>query len=249
MPDRIKIRSLFLSDIHLGCKYAQTDVLNKFMKKYDPEYLYLVGDIIDIWQLKKSIYWTNEYSFFIKKVIGSIKRDTKVFYLTGNHDELFREFTPKTFGNLQVIDEHVHTLADGTKMLIVHGDIFDQFTKHAQWLYHLGNFAYDIALFLNRQMNLIRRKMGLSYWSLSALLKKRVKEAASFINNYEKFVVEYCIRQECHGVICGHIHTPVIKQMDDILYCNCGDWVESCSAIIETVDGKLELIFEDHHTK
>lgn len=246
MSERIKIRSLFISDVHIGCKYAQIELLNKFLKKYDPEYLYLVGDIVDFWQLGQKIFWTDEYSFFFRKIIGTIKRETKIFYITGNHDEVLRPFVPETFGNVKLVNEIVHSTLDGRRLLVIHGDYFDQVTKYAKWLYHLGSFGYNAALWLNQKMNKIRKRLGLKYWSLSAMLKRKVKEAASFINNFEQAVVIYCKQKNCDGVICGHIHTPSIKKIDGLDYYNCGDWVESCSAIIENLDGSFVLVYEGH---
>lgn len=235
------VRSVFISDLHLGCTYCKSDMLLNFLKNIQPENLYLVGDIIDGWKMKQKIYWNDDYSFIVRRIIGMIKNDTKIIYITGNHDEFLREFCPNVFGHFSVVDEVIHETLDGRKILVIHGDIFDNITSKLKFLYFLGDKAYTFAMWLNHVYNYIRIKFKMPYWSLSSMLKQNVKKAVNFINDFEKFIVDYTKNKNCDGVICGHIHTPVIKELNGITYYNCGDWVESCTAIIEHLDGSFEL--------
>lgn len=171
-----------------------------------------------------------------------MKHGTKVVYITGNHDEFLRNFSPLILGHIEVVDETIHTTVDGKQYLVIHGDCFDHITKHWKWTSYLGDRAYTFALWVNKLLNVCRRKLGLKYWSFSAMCKAQVKEAVAFINNFEHFVVKYTKQKECEGVICGHIHTPTIKDIDGIKYLNCGDWVEHCTALVEHYDGKIELV-------
>ena len=244
MKQRLNVRTLFISDVHLGCKYCKADELLHFMRGIQPETLYIVGDFIDGWKMKKRFYWNDTYSFIIRRIIGMMKSGTKVKYVAGNHDEFLRIFLPNHFnlGHLEILDEDIHVTADGRRLLVIHGDMFDQFTKHAKWLYYLGDTAYSLAMWLNTVYNRIRRRLGKPYWSLSAILKQNVKKAVNFVNSFECFVARHTKELGCCGVVCGHIHTPSIKKFDNIDYYNCGDWVESCTAIIEHFDGRIELI-------
>lgn len=240
MKNRRKVKSLFISDIHLGCKYTKAEELLRFLKEIEPENLFLIGDIIDGWKMSQKVYWNDTYSFIIKRILGMIRSGTKVYYISGNHDEFLRKFTPNVFGHLEICDEMVYQTMSGKRMLIIHGDIFDQLTIKAKWLYYLGDWAYSFAMWLNNKYNQIRRLLGYPYWSLSLMLKQNVKSAVNFINSFEHYIIKYTKDKKCDGVICGHIHTPCIKIIDDTMYCNCGDWVESCTAIIENNDGKIE---------
>lgn len=242
MKQREKIRSLFLSDVHLGCHYCKAVELLDFLKTVEPETLYLVGDIIDGWKMQRGVYWNDTYSFIVRRIIGMMKTGTKVVYIAGNHDEFLRKFLPSQFGHFELQNEYIHTTIDGRRLLVIHGDIFDAVTKNTKFLYFLGDRAYVFSMWLNTVFNHIRNWFGLPYWSLSAMLKKNVKKAVNFINDFEKFTVKYTKEKNCDGVICGHIHTPAIKQIDNVEYFNCGDWVESCTAIVEYFDGRIELI-------
>jgi len=240
---KIKVRSIFISDIHLGCRYSKTIELLEFLKCYDTEYLYLVGDIFDGWKLKNNFYWDNNCTFIIRHILGMIKSNgTIVKYVTGNHDEFLREITPCVFGDILIADEFIHTTADNKKLLIIHGDAFDHITKHWKWIYFLGDTAYSFAMFLNQWVNFFRRKLGLQYWSFSSVLKQNVKKAVNYINSFEHFIAKHTLDNDCEGVVAGHIHQPCIKDIDGVKYYNCGDFVENCTAIIENLDGSMELI-------
>lgn len=241
MKNRQNVRSIFLSDAHLGCRHCKAEQLLKFLRAYNTEYLYLVGDFIDGWKMKKGIYWTDDHSFIVRRIIGMMKAGTKVVYIAGNHDEFLRNFLPLAFGHLEIVDEIIHATATGEKILILHGDIFDQITMKAKWLYYLGDTAYSMAMWLNTYYNKIRRYFGFPYWSLSLVLKQNVKKAVNFINSFEHYIVKYTKDKKCNGVLCGHIHHSCIKNLEGINYYNCGDWVESCTALIEHRDGRIEL--------
>lgn len=237
-----KVRSLFISDVHLGCRYCKADELRSFLKGYEPEYLYLVGDIVDGWKLKKNFYWEDGYNFFVRKILSMVKRGTRVYYAVGNHDEFLKHFSPHLFGNIELADQFIHETADGRRLLVIHGDYFDHLTKHFNWVYHLGDRAYSVALWLNRWMNTLRRALGWSYWSFSAMLKARVKKAVNYVNSFETFVARYTLQHHCTGVVCGHIHSPAIKHLEGIDYYNCGDWIENCTALVEHENGQIELV-------
>jgi len=240
----MRVRSLFLSDLHLGCKFSRVDELFAFLGRVEPDRLYLVGDIVDGWKMKRSFFWSDSSSFVVRRILGMLKRGTKVFYTTGNHDEFLRSFSPQTLGGVELADMFIYETVDGRRLLVIHGDFFDHLTKHAAWVYHLGDRAYTAALHLNKWMNLARRFLGYPYWSLSSLLKTKVKRAVNFINDFELFVARYTKKKNCSGVICGHIHVPIIRKIDGIDYYNCGDWMEHCTALVEHLDGRIELV--DH---
>ncbi|RDJ35555.1 MAG: UDP-2,3-diacylglucosamine diphosphatase [Crenarchaeota archaeon] len=243
MKERLEVKALFVSDIHLGSRYSKAEQFLTFLRSIQPETLYLVGDFIDGWKLKKRFYWNDTHSFIIRRIIGMMKNGTKVKYIAGNHDEFLREFMPNgNLGHLEILDEDIYHTIDGRKLLIIHGDIFDQITRQAKWLYYLGDNAYSLAMWINDLYNTVRRKMGLPYWSLSKKLKQNVKEAVNFINSFEYYIVKHTKECGCSGVICGHIHYPTIKKIENIDYYNCGDWVESCTAIVEHLDGNFELL-------
>jgi len=220
--------------------------LLKFLRSVEPQHLYLVGDIVDAWKWSRSgIYWNDTYSLIIRRILGMMKRGTRITYIAGNHDEFLRKFIPNTFGHIRILDECIHETAKGEKLLITHGDSFDALMLKMKWLYFLGDMGHTMALWVNERYNWIRKLLRLPYWSVSLYLKRNVKKAANFVNDFEHFIAKYTKEKGCSGVVCGHIHTPVIKNIEGITYCNCGDWVESCTAIIETHDGDIELI--DYH--
>jgi len=238
------IRAIFVSDLHLGCRYANAAALRSFLKGKKPEYLYLVGDILDGWKLKRGFYWNDSYSFLVRRIIGLLKHGTIIRYCPGNHDEFLRDFLYH-FGTVEIADEFIHHTADGRRALVLHGDQFDTVVRHHRWLTLLGDIGYDVLLVVNRIFNAIRKRCGCGYWSLSAYIKRQVKRATSFISNFEDVVTRYADSKNCDAVICGHIHTPKLSTVNGVSYCNTGDWVESCTALVEYADGSFELI---HHS-
>ncbi|MGB0681816.1 MAG: UDP-2,3-diacylglucosamine diphosphatase [Magnetovibrionaceae bacterium] len=239
---KYKYRSIWISDIHLGTRGCKAEMLLDFLKNTESEYLYLVGDIIDGWRLKRYWMWRQSHNDVVQKLLRKARKGTRVTYIPGNHDEMFRDFSKHRFGHVAVLNEAHHTTADGRRFLILHGDQFDGVVKYAKWLAFVGDTAYTFALQLNTGVNIVRRKMGFRYWSLSAFLKHKVKNAVEFISHFENAVCGEARRRGVDGVICGHIHTAEIRDIDGILYCNDGDWVESCTALVEHQDGKLEII-------
>jgi UDP-2,3-diacylglucosamine pyrophosphatase LpxH len=235
-------RTIWLSDIHLGTAYSRTDLLLDFLKHNEAETIFLVGDIIDLWQLRRRIYWPTDHNLVIQKLLRKARHGTKIVYVPGNHDEYLRAYVPVTLGGIELVMEADHVTADGKRLLITHGDAFDGITRYAKWLAVLGDMGYTVLLHLNQMFNWCRRHLGLGYWSLSAYIKHRVKQAASFITNFEEALAHECKRRNFDGVVCGHIHHAEIRDIGGVLYCNDGDWVESCTALVEHADGKLEII-------
>ena len=242
VPAALRYRTIWISDIHLGTRGCQAERLLDFLKNTKSDFLYLVGDIVDGWQLKKRWYWPQSHNDVIQKILHRVRDGTQVFYVPGNHDEAARNFCALSFGGVQVIDDIVHTTATGQRLLILHGDQFDSFLFHAKWIGKLGSTAYISLLNVNGILNFIRRKMGFSYWSLSAYLKHKVKNAVAFISAFETLVADEARRQQVDGVVCGHIHQIDMRMIGPVLYCNDGDWVESCTALVEDKDGKLSII-------
>lgn len=236
-------RTLWISDIHLGTPGCQADYLLDFLKHNESDTLYLVGDILDGWQLRKGWYWPQAHNDVVQKILRKARKGTRVVYVPGNHDEMARQFAGLAFGEIEVADEAIHLTADGKKLLVTHGDLFDGVMRHARWLAYLGDSLYGMALALNRWFNWARAHFGYPYWSLSQFLKHKVKNAVSFITAFERVMTEEAKRQQCDGVVCGHIHKAEIRMIDGIMYCNDGDWVESLSALAETFDGHLGIIY------
>jgi len=239
---KTRYRTIFISDIHLGTRRARADLVLHFLKNTECEKLYLVGDIIDNWALKRKWFWSQEHNDVIQKILRKARKGTKIIYIPGNHDEKFRDFTRQSFGGVHVRMNDIHTTADGKRYLILHGDEFDGVVLYAKWLAHLGDQAYEMAVALNHIFNRVRKILKLPYWSLSAFLKRRVKRAVEFIGNFEDAVVRKAKTRNVDGVVCGHIHTAEMRMIDGIHYCNDGDWVESCSALVEHLDGRLEIL-------
>ncbi len=237
-----RYRTIWVSDIHLGTRGCQAGALLEFLDAHDCEYLYLVGDIIDFWRLKRTPHWTQLHSDVIRKVLSRARGGTIVTLIPGNHDEYLRRFCDLPLGNIMVTREAVHRTADGRLLLVVHGDEFDSITRCHRWLALTGDVGYDVLLVLNRWFNRARRLLGLPYWSLSAYVKGRVKRAVSFITAFESALTHEASRRGLQGVVCGHIHRAEQRDVGGILYCNTGDWVESCTALAERTDGTLELL-------
>ena len=235
-------RTIWLSDIHLGSPGCQASYLLAFLKAHHCETLFLVGDILDGWQLRKSWYWPQEHNDVVQKLLRIARKGTRVVYVPRNHDELSRQFIGLSFGDIEVVEDAIHLTADGKRLWIIHGDLFDSVMQHARWLAHLGSWIYEWLLKTNRWLNAVRHRLGLPYWSMSQYLKHKAKHATNFINDFEHVMAAEARRRGCSGVVCGHIHKAEIRSIDGTLYCNDGDWVESLTALVETFDGNLQLI-------
>lgn len=238
----MKYRAVFISDIHLGTQMSQADKVLDFIKSFECEELYLVGDIIDGWALSRKLYWPQQHNDVIQKILRKARKNLHVTYIPGNHDEFLRAFTDQNFGNVFILQNDIHIGADGKKYIVMHGDEFDAVINNVKWLSHLGAWAYDLSISFNVLVTKIRGWFGLPYWSLSAWLKYKVKEAVNFIGNYEQNLSEFAKSKGADGVICGHIHHANIRDINGITYMNCGDWVESCTALVEHLDGTWEII-------
>jgi len=237
-----RYRTIWISDTHLGTRGCQAEFLLDFLKHTESETLYLVGDIIDGWRLRKSVYWTQGHNDVVQKILRKARKGTRVVYIPGNHDEFLRGYLPIKLGGVEVVGEAIHKMTDGRRFLILHGDQFDAVVKYAKWLAFMGDWAYNAALVFNVWFNVLRRRLGLRYWSLSAYLKHAVKNAVEYVGRYEDAVAEEARRRRVDGVICGHIHKAEIRDFNGVTYCNDGDWVESCTALVEHFDGRLEII-------
>ena len=235
-------RAIFISDIHLGTKRSQTEPLLDFLKATESDQLYIIGDFIDNWSLRKQWYWDQFHNDVVQKLLRKARKGTKLVYIPGNHDENFRNFANLRMGRVAVLEETIHLGANGKRYLILHGDKFDGVVRFAPWLAHLGDTAYELSMSLNSGVNRVRRLFRLPYWSLSQYLKYRVKRAVEFISHFEDAVVREARKRNCQGVICGHIHTPDDRDINGIHYLNDGDWVESCTALVEHKDGTFEII-------
>jgi UDP-2,3-diacylglucosamine pyrophosphatase LpxH len=239
---RLKFRAIWISDTHLGTPGCQAHALLEFLRRTESDYLYLVGDIIDGWQLKRKWYWHQRHNDVIQKVLRKARKGTAVVYIPGNHDEAARHYLDFAFGGITIRDEAIHTTARGQRLLVTHGDLFDGVIQCARWLALLGDVLYAFTLRLNRHLNNLRARLGLPYWSLSQYLKHRVKNAVSYIAAFEEALAREARRRDLDGIVCGHIHRAEIRDIDGILYCNDGDWVESLTALVETADGELRIL-------
>ncbi|MDP2988424.1 UDP-2,3-diacylglucosamine diphosphatase [Hydrogenophaga sp.] len=240
--ERARFRAVFISDLHLGTAGCQARPLLDFLKHHPSHTLYLVGDIIDGWQLRRKWYWPQAHNDVIQKLLRRSRKGCRVVFVPGNHDEFARQFDGHNFGGIEVANEAVHTTADGRRLWVVHGDYFDGVIQCAKWLAYLGDNAYEFTLKLNRHLNSLRARMGLPYWSLSQYLKHKVKSALNYVTDFERAVAAEARQRGYQGVVCGHIHRPEMRTIDGTLYCNDGDWVESLSALVEHMDGRLELV-------
>lgn len=235
-------RALFVSDAHLGTRTSQANALLEFLRLNEADTIYLVGDIIDFWRVRRGAYWPQSHNDVLQKLLRRVRKGTRLCFIPGNHDEGIRDFAGMHFGGIEIHRQMVHEAASGKRYVVMHGDEFDVVVRTAKWLAVLGDHGYEFALWLNNPLNWVRRHLGFGYWSLSAYLKNRVKQAVSFIGAYEQAVAEEARRLGADGIICGHIHHAADRIIDDIHYLNCGDWVESCTAIAERFDGNFELI-------
>jgi UDP-2,3-diacylglucosamine pyrophosphatase LpxH len=238
----IRHRAVFLSDVHLGTRASQAQALLEFLKVTEAETWYLVGDIVDFWKVRRGAHWPQTHNDVIQKLLKKARKGARIVFIPGNHDEALREFCGQSFGGIELAREAVHTRMDGRTYAILHGDEFDVVVRYAKWLAFLGDRSYELALAVNTPLNWVRRHLGFGYWSLSAALKYRVKGAVNFIGEYEQSLAEAARRKSADGIICGHIHHAADRMIGPVHYLNCGDWVESCTAIVETAGGEMQLI-------
>jgi UDP-2,3-diacylglucosamine pyrophosphatase LpxH len=238
----MEYRTVWMSDLHLGTRGSNTAGVLEFLKQNECETLYLVGDVIDIWRLRKERFWPQSHSDVIQKILRKARKGTHIVVIPGNHDEFCLNFLG-VYGNIVVKERAFHTTADGERLLVMHGHEFDSVTMHAKWMAHLGDVGYTLLLKLNRPLNLVRRVFGLGYWSLSAYVKQNVKKVVRSISRFEEAVAHYAELHRVGGIICGHIHTPAVRQIRGVNYYNTGDWVESSTALVEHLDGRLELLY------
>lgn len=244
-PTPRRVRSLFISDVHLGTRGCRAEALCSFLNAHSCETLFLVGDIVDGWRLQKSWFWRQSHQEVINAVLAMAQSGTRVIYIPGNHDEALRPYTGLELAGVELHFEYVHETADGRRFLVLHGDHFDAAVRYARWLALLGDRAYDLAAYVNERLNQIRRFFGMPYWSLAGYLKRTVKNAVEYISRFEEAVAQEAVRRGLDGVICGHIHHASIRRISGVLYCNDGDWVDSATALAEAHDGRLSLITWD----
>lgn len=239
-----RLRTIWISDVHLGTTGCQAGRLNAFLDTHSCETMYLVGDIIDGWRLKRNFYWPQEHTNVVRKILGQSKHGTQVYWVTGNHDDFLRKFVDYELcmGNIHVVNDVVHETIDRQRLLIVHGDMFDVVTRYHRWVAMLGDVGYRTLLHANRHVNWVRARLGYPYWSLSGFAKSHLKSAVNVISAFEQAVAHECGRRGFDGIVCGHIHHPEIRDMQGMRYYNCGDWVESCTALVEHHDGTIELV-------
>ena len=237
-----RFRALFLSDVHLGTRGCQAQRLLDFLRVHDADTIYLVGDIVDGWQMRGGWHWPQAHNDVVQKLLRKARKGSRVIYVPGNHDEFLRDYYGTQFGGIEIVETAIHVGADGRRYLVIHGDHFDMIVKHARWLALLGDHAYRLALIANTVFNAVRRRLGLTYWSLSQWAKLKVKNAVSYIGEFEKTLAAEAHRHAVDGVICGHIHHAAIHDRFNVRYVNCGDWVESCTAVAERADGGFEIL-------
>ena len=239
--DSTAFRTVWMSDVHLGSRACRIGLVLDFLRRTRCETLYLVGDIVDLESLRRSFYWPQIHNNVLRTILGKAKHGTRVIYVPGNHDEEFRDLDTAVFGNLEVHREYVHTTAAGRHMLVAHGDEFDASVKFSRALAALGSGMYDVSLALNRVVNRVRRAAGFPYWSLASYLKSKVGSAGQYVRLFEEAAAHAARRRGLDGIICGHIHRPANRELHGVRYCNTGDWVENCSALIEDLSGELRL--------
>ena len=237
-----KYRTVWISDVHLGTRGCNAEMLVDFLRSFEAETLYLVGDIVDGWRLRKGWYWPDAHNEVVRRILKAAHRGTRVVFVTGNHDEMLRDYAGMNFGGVELVLEAVHTTADGRRLLVTHGDSFDAVVLYHRWLAIAGDQAYMLMMRVNIAYNAVRRAMNLPYWSLSAYLKKRVKNAVAYVCSFEEAVAHEAILRGFDGIVCGHIHCAEIRQIGDITYYNDGDWVESCTALVEDFAGQMSII-------
>jgi UDP-2,3-diacylglucosamine pyrophosphatase LpxH len=242
ITDRRRFRTIWISDVHLGTRGCNAEMLIDFLDHVDSETMYLVGDMIDGWRLKKKLYWPASHNDVVWRLMKRTRRGTRVVYIPGNHDEMFRQFAGLDFGGVEIRRKAIHETADGRRLLVLHGDEFDAITMAHRWLAHVGDAAYTALMALNRWLNAFRRTFGMPYWSLSKHAKAKVKKSVEFISHFEDVVAHSAGIRGVDGVVCGHIHTAEIREIEGVQYYNDGDWVESCTALVEHCDGRMEVL-------
>ena len=238
----LRYRSIFISDVHLGYKGCRADSLSHFLKSVKCDYLYLVGDIVDVWSMKKSLFWPQEHNNVLRILLGKSKRGTKIIFIPGNHDEMFRDYDGHSFGNLHIHNQYVHTTADGQRLLLLHGDEFDSAVACSKLLAYIGTVIYDSMLWITVYINRYRRLFGWPHWSLATFVKTRLKNAMNYIESFESAAIHEAKCQGVDGVVCGHIHHASSKKIGNFYYYNTGDWVEGSTALVENHNGKIELM-------
>lgn len=238
----LRVRTVWISDLHLGFRGCSAELLLDFLHSVECETLYLVGDIIDVWNMKRGVYWPQTHNNVLRTLLGKAKHGTRIVFVPGNHDEVFRDHAGLRFGNVEIAEQAIHETRDGRRLLVLHGDEFDGVVTCHAWLARLGSHAYDWLLEGNRYLNQVRRRFGMGYWSLAGFLKRKVKNAVSYISGFEAAVALDARRRGVDGVVCGHIHHAEIRDIEGICYMNCGDWVESNTALVERFDGSIDLL-------
>jgi UDP-2,3-diacylglucosamine pyrophosphatase LpxH len=238
---RHRLRSVFISDVHLGSRDCRARELLEFLGSVEADYLFLVGDIVDFWSLRRSFHWPQEHNDVLRMILAKAKEGTQVIYIPGNHDENIREFCGSQFGNLRIRRKYVHSTADGREFLVMHGDEFDTAVKCSRWLARFGAAAYELTMRINRGVNFFRRALGLPHWSLATYVKLRLGNAVRYVQAFEAAAAQAARQRKLHGIVCGHIHRAGVREIDGVLYCNDGDWVESCTALVESPGGELSL--------
>lgn len=238
----VSVRTLFISDVHLGTRSAQADRLLALLRCCEADTIYLVGDIIDFWKVRRGLHWPQPHNDVLQKLLRKVRKGARLVLIPGNHDEVLRDYAGIRFGGIEIHQDIVHTTGLGKRYIVMHGDEFDVVVRTAKWLALLGDKGYEFALWLNRPLNWVRRRFGFGYWSLSAYLKYRVKKAVAFIGAFEEAVASEARRRGADGIICGHIHSAADRRFHGTHYLNCGDWVESCTAVIETHAGELRVL-------
>lgn len=237
-----RYRTVFISDVHLGTRAAQTHSLLDFLKTVEADTYYLVGDIIDFWKVRRGPAWTQSHNDVLQKLLRKVRKGARIVFIPGNHDEALRDYCGQSFGGIEILRDTIHEGPSGRRYLVMHGDEFDVVVRYAKWLAFLGDRGYEFALWSNAPLNFIRRRLGLGYWSLSAYLKARIKTAVNFIGEFENALADVARRRGVDGVICGHIHHAADRMIDGVHYLNCGDWVESCTALVEHESGEMEIV-------
>jgi UDP-2,3-diacylglucosamine pyrophosphatase LpxH len=238
----LNYRAIFISDVHLGMRSCQAPALLDFLKHIECEVLYLVGDIVDFWKFRRGPHWPQSHNDVLQKLLRKARKGTRVVFIPGNHDDGLRDYAGMNFGGIELRRDALHDGANGKRYLVLHGDEFDVVVRYARWLAFFGDRSYDVALALNVPLNFVRRMLGLGHWSLAAFLKLKVKSAVNYIGEFEEALSMEARRRDAQGLICGHIHHANQRMIDGIHYLNCGDWVESCTAIAERFDGTFEII-------